>query len=311
MRASNPERIDIDTGAIRLSALDYGNASAPPLLIHHGMADHAGSMDVVARALADRFHVISFDMRGHGDSDQPGAYSVLHFMADLRGVVEALEVERPVLVGHSLGAQVMVQFCGLYPEIPQLMLSIEGMGPPARIGLDTAEGRRLYSRGHVELVGAPVRRKPLADLDEAVERFLTTHTELDPERAREIVAGGTRPAMGGAGLEWKFDPRTRDWITAFEKDTIEERWSSVQCPVLLVTGEDSWDRWWSRRITGEGPGGVLGPMDPDEVQRRVDLFPDAIHRSIPNAGHMIQFDQPDALNAVIAAFLDERYPSNR
>src|ERR1700756_5207636 len=53
---------------LRLHYVDWGNASAPPLLLVHGGRDHCRSWDWVARRLSDQYHIIALDLRGHGDS---------------------------------------------------------------------------------------------------------------------------------------------------------------------------------------------------------------------------------------------------
>ena len=125
-----PERVTVPAGPIQLSALDYGDPEHPPMVMLHGSSDLAWSLDSVAQAFADRYRVIGLDLRGHGHSDHPGAYSVLHYVADLERVVDhfGLAGRRPVLVGHSLGGHIVAQFCGLYPEVPSALVLVEGTG---------------------------------------------------------------------------------------------------------------------------------------------------------------------------------------
>ena len=71
-----PEEILIDAGALTVGGLDYGRpadgSSARPVLMTHGQADSAWSLDPLARHLADRYRVVSVDLRGHGRSDRRG-----------------------------------------------------------------------------------------------------------------------------------------------------------------------------------------------------------------------------------------------
>ena len=67
-----PKEIRIRSHAIELAALDYGepaSASAPSMLLLHGMRDLAHSLDPIAQRFRDRFRVVGLDLRGHGDSD--------------------------------------------------------------------------------------------------------------------------------------------------------------------------------------------------------------------------------------------------
>ena len=182
---TEPLRVDLHLPHIRLSALDYGEPfpGAQHVVVLHGQADLAWSMDPVAAALAERFRVVSIDHRGHGDSDQPGAYAFAHFLADLHAAITHLGFEAPVLVGHSLGGQVASQFAGLYPELVRALVIIEGIGPPLTLADDSPAGRRAMGRARVELLTAPLRHKPLRDVAAATERLCAAHPGLDPERA--------------------------------------------------------------------------------------------------------------------------------
>ena len=131
--SSAPQSLELDGAGIRLRGYDYGNAMARPLVMVHGIEDFALALEPLPQAFRDSYHVISFDLRGHGDSDKPGAYTMGHFIADLHAVIWQLQLERPILVGHSLGGQIVSQYAGVFPEVPRAVVNIDGMGPPMRI----------------------------------------------------------------------------------------------------------------------------------------------------------------------------------
>ncbi len=308
-----PVRIHIELPALRLGALDYGEPfpGAPDLLLLHGMADLAWSLHPVAERLRGDFHVRSLDLRGHGESDHPGAYGLLHFVADLVAVVELLDLtaggRRPVVIGHSLGGQVASQFAGLYPELVRALVVAEGIGPPVRLREADADERRTTARGRVDVLRAAARHRPLADVDAAVERLRGTHPGLDHATAVLLARHGTQPTDEG-GVVWKFDPRTRDWLATFDRETVEERWSLVTCPVLVVTGGVAWERWWSAQSRAAQSEGWID-HDPAEVRRRVARFADVRHIELPDAGHMLPYDAPVELAEAIRMFLAERVTS--
>jgi pimeloyl-ACP methyl ester carboxylesterase len=169
----------------------------------------------------------------------------------------------------------------------------------------TAGARRTLTRARIDLLRQPMRTRPLRDVAEATTRLTTAHPGLDAERAVFLAEVGTRPGPDG-GRVWKFDPRTRHWLVGFDRPATEERWGLVACPVLVITGGLAWDRWWSS-LPLAAEGSTAGP-DPAEIARRVALFPDVEHVELAQAGHMLAFDQPDALNAAIADFLTRRLP---
>lgn len=301
---NEPIETRIDAGALTLGALLYGSASAPPVLMLHGQSDSAWSMDSVARALADRYRVISLDLRGHGNSDW-GSYTLLHMIGDLVGVVETLDLVAPIIIGHSLGGQVAAQFCGVYPEIPRAAVLIESLGPPPHrlARTDPEAHERHYSRTRVERVRQRARSRPLANLAEAVERIRTLHPGLDAERAALLADKGTSERPDGS-REWRFDPASRDWVAGHDHDRAEQRWRGVTCPVHVVLGRDAWDRFWKLSLPFSEE--LEGPFTDEEVARRLSNFADVSCAQVADAGHMVHYDQPLELNASIARFLSER-----
>src|SRR5215218_7381756 len=101
-----PMRVTMDDG-VALAVTDTG--SGPPLLLVHGFGgakeDFADHID----ALAERRRVVTFDHRGHGESDGPSdleAYSFDRMAADVQGVADALGIDGFRLLGHSMGGMV-------------------------------------------------------------------------------------------------------------------------------------------------------------------------------------------------------------
>lgn len=305
-----PTRLHLELPTLRLSALDYGEPPAGadrderPVVLLHGQADLAWSMHPVAEVLAARHRVISLDLRGHGESDQPGSYGMLQFVGDLGGVIELLGLQQPVIVGHSLGGQVASQFCGLFPEVPSALVVAEGVGPPARMGRGDAADRLARARNLVALAAQPMRLRPMADEEEAAARLRSAHPGLDAERALFLAHVATRPAADG-GIVWRFDPFTRHWLLSHDQERAEERWANVRCPVLVVTGGQAWERWWQHQSPGAKLEGWRG-HDPGETARRVACFADVEHLELADAGHMLPYDAPIELAGLIAGFLSRR-----
>lgn len=296
-----PAELRIEGAGTTLGLLDYGDpGGAPPLFLLHGIRDLAWSMDPIAQALRDRFHVRSLDLRGHGGSDHPGGYTFPYYAADLHCILNRLGIDRATLVGHSLGGQIVCAYAGLFPERVRAVVTIEGLGPPMPPAPDEGEERRAHGRSGVEMLAAldPAPRR-VADLDEGVARVRSNHPSLDPERARFLTERGTVPLPGG-GLRWRWDPRVQTTWSSTTRMANEERWGWVSCPTLVVTGARAGKFWRDRRGMKEAED---GGMSPAERARRVACFRNARHVEFPDAGHMVHFDAPDELNRVIADFL--------
>lgn len=99
------QTIELPAGSFHYLSWGAERTELPELVLLHGITSSAQSWVRVGPALADRYRVYALDMRGHGESIKPaaGAYSLRHTADDAAAFIEALELERPVLVGHSWG----------------------------------------------------------------------------------------------------------------------------------------------------------------------------------------------------------------
>lgn len=93
-------------GGLRLMYRAAGDPDAPPVVLLHALGDDRSGWDRVTRELADTYRVYALDLRGHGRSDWPGTYSFEAMRDDVAGFLDALAIDRAVLVGHSMGAGV-------------------------------------------------------------------------------------------------------------------------------------------------------------------------------------------------------------
>ena len=119
---------------IRLHYVDWGNPTAPPLVLLHGGRDHARSFDWVARELRDRYHVVAPDLRGHGDSAWAigSNYHMHEYVYDLAQLIDVVAGEegKVTAVGHSFGGAILSTYASSFPERIEKFVNIEGFGPP-------------------------------------------------------------------------------------------------------------------------------------------------------------------------------------
>ena len=131
------------TNGIKLHFRDWGGTGCPVVLLH-GLASSCHIWDLVAPQLAEDFSVIAVDQRGHGLSDKPEwGYDFASVSRDLLGVIETRNLERPVIVGHSWGADVALEFAVAYPDIPAGICLVDGgmIEPSARPGMTREKAR--------------------------------------------------------------------------------------------------------------------------------------------------------------------------
>ncbi len=301
-----PRAITVEAPTVTLAGWDYGNPGARPMVFLHGLTDLAWSLHPVAEAFAERYHVVSFDLRGHGDSSHPGRYTVPHFVADLRFAVSALDLVRPILFGHSMGAFVTSAFAGLWPDEPAALIMVEGLGSPLRIGETDPAGRRTIAGALIESLNGEPKRVKMGGIEVARQRLRAAHPGLTDDRIVELAARGTRADPDG-GLFWKWDPAVREWFAVFDRARHEEWWGGIRCPTLAITAAHAWDRWWLPTSPARPGPDFAGPIDLAEQARRLALIAGVEHHAV-DAGHMVHFDAPGEVIDLTRRFLDDHLP---
>ncbi|MFP6639152.1 MAG: alpha/beta hydrolase, partial [Myxococcota bacterium] len=132
---------------LTLNLLEWSREGVPMLLLH-GFSNEAHIWDDFAPSVALHYRVLALDQRGHGESDwhPKAAYDYDDFVADLEAVIDELEIDRFVLVGHSLGGRVAMLYGGRHPEKLAGLVIVDSAPEldrrgTLRISLDAAEHR--------------------------------------------------------------------------------------------------------------------------------------------------------------------------
>lgn len=111
------------------SSPEPGYAGAPPVVLLHGPGEDAADWEPLARELAPSWRVHAPDLRGHGDSERSGPYTVDQLTDDLEAFTDALGLRRVALVGHSIGAVPAYLFAARHPD-RVIRLVLEEPVPP-------------------------------------------------------------------------------------------------------------------------------------------------------------------------------------
>ena len=123
----------VTANGVRLNYLDWGG-SGPVLILIHGMGANPHWFDDLAPAFTDRFHVIAYARRGHGESEAKSPYDTATLTEDLHGLMDALSIAKANLVGWSLGGNEITAMAGKYPERVERIVYFDGAydwGDPA------------------------------------------------------------------------------------------------------------------------------------------------------------------------------------
>ena len=262
---------------LRLHYVDWGNPSAPPLLLVHGGRDHCRNWDWVATALRRDWHILAPDLRGHGDSQwsPDGNYSTAAYVYDLAQLIHQQELAPVTIVSHSLGGNIAIRYTGIYPETVNKLVAIEGLGlspqqTARRVGRPIAERMRNWVDEMRALSGRLPRR--YASIEDALKRMQEANAHLSPEQARHLTQHGVNQNEDGT-YSWKFDNYVRaDSPYGMTTAEIEELWARIICPTLLVYGKESW---------------ASNPEDDGRMQH----FKNARVVSVEGAGHWVHHDR--------------------
>jgi pimeloyl-ACP methyl ester carboxylesterase len=294
------KRFSVAGANCNLSVVDFGSAHKPDMVVLHGTHDHALGMYPAIAGLIEHYHIIGLDLRGHGRSDKPGNYSVFAMVGDLRAVIIELGLEKPALVVHSLGGHIGCRYAAIYPDEVSALAVLDGMGaprPPREIGAkDIADKLRHGVQGALR---KGQRSRRMADQDEALARFRRSNPHLDEDSVHLIVENGLELHPEG-GLRWCFDPTIDLIFHTYADREAECMVSLVTCPVLLVTGDRALDFWHGVGLGLEVDAGWYAK----EQLRRENLFKRARWVEIADAGHMLHYDQPEAVQRVLEEFLN-------
>jgi pimeloyl-ACP methyl ester carboxylesterase len=274
---------------LRLHYVDWGNADAPPLLLVHGGQDHCRNWDWVAADLRRDWHVIAPDLRGHGDSafSPSGDYAMAAYVYDLAQLIHQQGLAPVRLIAHSLGGSIALRYAGVFPEVVDRLVAIEGMGPSpavqsARAERPVAERFREWIGQERALAGRLPRR--YASIEEAFARMQEENRHLTPEQARYLTVHGVSQNEDGT-YSWKFDNYVRSHTPIdLSARELHELWSNITCPTLLAYGRESW------------------ASNPAE-DGRIAHFTNARVVVFDRAGHWVHHDQLEAFLAEVRAFL--------
>jgi pimeloyl-ACP methyl ester carboxylesterase len=267
-------------GRMRFHYLDWGTAGRPPVVFLHGGGLNAHTWDLVCAALRGERHCLALDQRGHGESEWSPEmdYAIESHVRDLEAFVDALGLERFVLVGMSLGGVNALAWAGRHSRRLAGLVLVD-IGPETR------------SDGVRKIAAFTSDATPLDSVEQYVERALAFNPRRNRELLRRSLLHNLRRMPDGRWM-WKYDQRHRARVPdpAAVTHRRELLWSAVEtveCPTLVVRGAQS------------------DVFHDEDAERLAGRLRRGRWVTIEGAGHTVQGDNPAGLLVSLRRFLDE------
>ena len=285
MRAS--ESLYFDIRGLRYHVRHWAAAHAPKIVLLHGWMDVSASFQFLVDALRGSWDVSAPDWRGYGLTGwgKSDCYWFPDYLADLDFLLDGIGA--PVhLVGHSLGGNVACMYAGVRPERVTKLVNLEGFG---LVATKPGDAPRRYARWLAELHDRPGLR-PYAGFGELAKRLRENNPRLSAERADFLARHWGRETEAGQ-VVLRGDPAHKIVNPVlYRYEEARACWQQVRSPVLWVDGAETT---------------VTKRLGLDEAQRRErrDAFQNLRYTTVSGAGHMLHHDEPEAVAALIEAFL--------
>lgn len=261
---------------LKVRVVERGDSTAPPVLLVHGWGCSVFVFRDSMPALADAgFRSIAVDLKGHGLSDKPVAadeYTVDALVEHLLDILDALGLERPPIIGHSLGGTLVYHFATRYPQ------RVRCLGLLSPVGLTGVTLMWLY-RALTPRLFTPIlhKIKPPLIVKLALKRVYGKRGGFTKRDVEEFVAPSQFPEFSHAMRQLLHE---YDWHAARRR------------PIRVVD------------LPAVGVWGTLDHLMPDDGMRiYLSLIPRIVLHSIVDGGHLITQETPKEVNEALLEML--------
>ncbi len=249
----------------------YGEGQ--PVIILHGLFGISDNWVTIGRRLAEKFEVYILDQRNHGQSPHSETFNYYALVDDLFEFIEDHQIINPVLIGHSMGGKVAMNFALEHPHRVDMLIVV-----------DMSVRHYPARQQHMDILNAMLS----VDFDaissrEEVEEIITSRVK-SPKISQFVLKNLYR--IGKTRLAWRLnvDAIYNNIENVFEG--INSPYSS-EIPALFIKG---------------GASDYIIDEDYDLILKK---FPDARFTTIENASHWVHAEKPDELCAVFSKFLEK------
>jgi N-formylmaleamate deformylase len=260
---------DVKVSGLRLHYTRTGG-DKPPVVLAHGFSDDGLCWTPVAKVLEPDYDVIMVDARGHGQSEAPEqGYNMADMAGDLRGIIVALGLHKPAVIGHSMGGGTTLALASLYPDVPGAIL-LEDAAPlglaAMRMPHDPNRHRRIMER--IARFQSMSREQLMAEQHAAT-----------PAWSEDILGLWADAQLHLSPQTQSFDPTIAvDWTVVLKH---------ITCPALLISADPA-------------KGGMISAESAAVFQ---SFVPQLRVITIAGAGHCVRYEQFGRYIDIVRGFL--------
>ena len=253
----------IEANGIHLSVKEDG--AGQDMILIHGKGYSKENMDRLFQYYKNHCHVVSYDVRGHGESDKPPVFTLEDDVADLAALIRKMGLVKPIVIGFSMGSYITLKTAEERPDLFSRIVLIGTKGGGATSSTQKIEQNAASAGMSREEIAHQIIRKVFAP-----QVSMADIASFDAEISSPV----------------KLTPAEQEAITrSLQNFDLLSEAGNVRIPALVLTGE----------YDGINP--------PAEGKKVADALPDAKFEVIPNAGHIAFFENPARVFELIDQFI--------
>lgn len=276
---------------INHEVLFWPRTSRPKLLLLHGWMDCADTFQALVDALPTSYDIYAISWRGFGGSDwqTQGYYERMVLLQDLHQHLQLISPDAPLhICGHSMGSMLATHYASLFPQRVKSLIMAEGFGMPT---LNDEQELHARMRRFIETT-TPAPSHPLPSLEFVAQKLQKRNPNMTLDLALFMAQALTHCQNGQ--LHYRADPKHHlPQAHPYDWHRIAPLWKHLSMPVLWLQGENLPHNHYLARM-----GSLL-----QERQTMIPHLQDAL--TLAGAGHMLQWEAPQAFAAAINNFLGQ------
>ena len=229
-----------------------------PIIILHGVFGSSDNWVTLGRKFAEQYKMYLVDQRNHGQSPRSDQFGYEEMAADLKELIESKGIEKPIVIGHSMGGKTAMHFALQYPELLEKLMVVD-ISP------------RQY----------PIHHRTILDGLKSVDlSSLKTRSEADKQLAASIPEFGVRQFLlknlyrTDGGFDWRINLPVIDANIEKVVEALGENGKTFNKPTLFLGGSKS---------------DYIIESDHAEITQ---YFPQAEIRTVQDSGHWIHAEKP-------------------